>query len=166
MARAHSFVGVFAISIGFGCIGGCSGHSNAAIGDDPTTPGGDVSVTGQGFEPGESVTATLHSNPVLLSTFLPESLVEPAEVVPESPSGEEPGAETFVISQQFKSDIRNLYAETHRQMDRQLLARVMEHTCGNQQQAALLLGIARQTLRVKLRVVGLIPIKSAQDNQR
>ena len=90
--------------------------------------------------------------------FLPESLVEPGEVVPESPTGEE----TFVISQQFKSDIGNLYAE----MDRQLLARVLEYACGNLQQAALLLGIARQTLRLKLREVGLSPIKSAQDNQR
>jgi two-component system nitrogen regulation response regulator GlnG len=36
-----------------------------------------------------------------------------------------------------------------------LLPRVLEHTRGNLQQAALLLGIARQTLRLKLRDLGL-----------
>jgi len=36
-----------------------------------------------------------------------------------------------------------------------LLPRVLEYTRGNLQQAALLLGIARQTLRLKLRDLGL-----------
>jgi DNA-binding protein Fis len=40
-------------------------------------------------------------------------------------------------------------------VDRLLLPRVLEHTRGNLQQAALLLGIARQTLRLKLRDLGL-----------
>ena len=48
--------------------------------------------------------------------------------------------ETFVIRQRVGSDVRDLYAETHRQVDRLLLPRVLEHTRGNQQQAALLLG--------------------------
>jgi DNA-binding protein Fis len=39
-------------------------------------------------------------------------------------------------------------------VDRLLLARVLEHTRGNLRQAALLLGIARQTLRLKLRDLG------------
>jgi two-component system nitrogen regulation response regulator GlnG len=51
--------------------------------------------------------------------------------------------------------VRDLYAETHRLVDRLLLPRVLEHTRGNLQQAAFLLGIARQTLRVKLRDLGL-----------
>ena len=63
--------------------------------------------------------------------------------------------ETFVIRQRVASDVRDLYAETHRQVDRLLLPRVLEHTRGNLQQAALLLGIARQTLRLKLRDLGL-----------
>ena len=66
-----------------------------------------------------------------------------------------PGLETFVIRQRVGSDVRDLYAETHRQVDRLLLPRVLEHTRGNLQQAALLLGIARQTLRLKLRDLGL-----------
>ena len=74
---------------------------------------------------------------------------------PPAPPAAEPGVETFVIRQRIGSDLRDLYAETHRQVDRQLLARVMEFTQGNLQQAALVLGIARQTLRLKLRDLGL-----------
>jgi two-component system nitrogen regulation response regulator GlnG len=95
------------------------------------------------------------SGAVLLPAFLPESLGGPGEVARTPRTGEEPGGETFVIRQRLASDVRDLYAETHRQLDRLLLARVLEFTRGNQQQAALLLGIARQTLRLKLRDLGL-----------
>jgi DNA-binding NtrC family response regulator len=50
---------------------------------------------------------------------------------------------------------RDLYAETHRELDRLLLPRVLDYTGGNQHRAALLLGIARKTLRTKLRELGL-----------
>jgi DNA-binding protein Fis len=43
----------------------------------------------------------------------------------------------------------------HRQLDSLLLPRVLEYTHGNQHKAASLLGIARQTLRQKLRDLGL-----------
>ena len=59
--------------------------------------------------------------------------------------------ETFVVRQRVEPDVRDLYADAHRQLDRLLLARVLESTRGNLQQAALMLGIARQTLRLKLR---------------
>jgi DNA-binding protein Fis len=48
-----------------------------------------------------------------------------------------------------------LYAETHRLVDRVLLPLVLEHTQGNQSQAAQVLGIARQTLRQRLWEAGL-----------
>src|SRR5580692_11355790 len=95
------------------------------------------------------------SGPVLLPAFLPEPLGETGVPAPPARPAAEPGEETFVIRQRVESDVRDLYAETHRQVDRLLLARVLEHTRGNQQQAALLLGIARQTLRLKLRDLGL-----------
>jgi two-component system nitrogen regulation response regulator GlnG len=94
------------------------------------------------------------SGAVLLPAFLPESLGGSGVVAPPAPSAE-PGLETFVIRRRVESDVRDLYAETHRQMDRLLLPCVLEHTRGNLQQAALLLGIARQTLRLKLRDLGL-----------
>jgi two-component system nitrogen regulation response regulator GlnG len=48
-----------------------------------------------------------------------------------------------------------LYADAHGQLDRFLLTYVLEYTGGSQHQAARLLGIARQTLRSKLRDLGL-----------
>ena len=95
------------------------------------------------------------SGPVLLPAFLPEPLGGASGTAPPAPPAAEPGVETFVIRQRVGSDVRDLYAETHRQVDRLLLPRVLEHTRGNLQQAALLLGIARQTLRLKLRDLGL-----------
>jgi two-component system nitrogen regulation response regulator GlnG len=107
------------------------------------------------------------SGPVLLPAFLPEALGGPGSAVPAPPPAEEPGVETFVLRDPIASDARDLYAETHRQMDRFLLPRVLEHTHGNVQQAALLLGIARQTLRLKLRDLGLSisrTVEAEEDN--
>jgi two-component system nitrogen regulation response regulator GlnG len=95
------------------------------------------------------------SGPVLLPAFLPEPLGVAGGTAPPVPPAAEPGVETFVIRQRVESGVRDLYAETHRHVDRLLLPRVLEHTRGNLQQAALLLGIARQTLRLKLRDLGL-----------
>jgi DNA-binding NtrC family response regulator len=95
------------------------------------------------------------SGPVLIPAFLPESLDGPGEAGPRAPAEEEPAAEAFVIRQRVDSDVRDLYADAHRQLDRLLLPRVLEHTGGNQHGAALLLGIARQTLRSKVRDLGL-----------
>jgi DNA-binding NtrC family response regulator len=103
------------------------------------------------------------SGPVLLPAFLPdlqESGVrgqgseKSVSLTPDSCSLT-PGLETFVVRQRVESDVRALYADTHRELDRQLLTRVLEFTHGNLQQAALMLGIARQTLRLKLRDLGL-----------
>jgi two-component system nitrogen regulation response regulator GlnG len=59
------------------------------------------------------------------------------------------------IDQRLGPDASDLYAEVHRQLDRHFLTRVLAYTGGNQHQAARLLGIARKTLRVKLRELGL-----------
>ena len=105
------------------------------------------------------------SGPVLLPAFLPESLCRLVAVALAPPQKEEPGVETFILRQQLGSDVRELYAETHRQVDRLLLARVLEYTRGNLQQAALLLGIARQTLRLKLRDLGLSATRPADTEE-
>ena len=47
------------------------------------------------------------------------------------------------------------YAEAHRQLDRMLLTRVLREADGNQQQSARRLGIGRETLRRRLRELGL-----------
>jgi two-component system nitrogen regulation response regulator GlnG len=105
------------------------------------------------------------SGAVLLSAFLPEPLRSDGAIAPAgqpAPPAPEPGVETFVVRQQLGSDIRDLHAEAHRQLDRLLLPRVLEHTRGNLRQAALLLGIARQTLRQKLRDLGLCVTRTVE----
>jgi two-component system nitrogen regulation response regulator GlnG len=94
------------------------------------------------------------SGTVLLPAFLPELADRPALSAPAAAGGADLGLDAF-IRERLGADPRDLYAETHREVDRLLLTRVLEHTGGNQQQAARLLGIARQTLRQKLRDLGL-----------
>jgi two-component system nitrogen regulation response regulator GlnG len=95
------------------------------------------------------------SGSTLLASFLPERLDAADRTAESAPSGAETDADTFIVRQQLSSEIRNAYTDTHRQLDRLLLSRVMDYTNGNVQQAALILGIARQTLRLKLRDLGL-----------
>jgi two-component system nitrogen regulation response regulator GlnG len=64
------------------------------------------------------------------------------------------GLEAF-ISRCLASITSDLYAEMHRQVDRILLARTLEETGGNLFRAAQLLGIGRETLRRRLREVGI-----------
>jgi two-component system nitrogen regulation response regulator GlnG len=100
--------------------------------------------------------------PILLPTFLPESFGQQGESARVSPATDENDSERFVLPNRLASDARELYAETHRQVDRFLLPRVLNFTQGNVRQAALLLGIARQTLRMKLRDLGISPTRSVQ----
>ena len=93
------------------------------------------------------------SGAILLPAFLPDLSGNPAESSSLAP-GADFGLEAY-IGQQLAPDAQDIYAATHRQVDRVLLPRVLEYTGGNQHQAARLLGIARQTLRQKLRDLGL-----------
>jgi two-component system nitrogen regulation response regulator GlnG len=100
------------------------------------------------------------SGPVLLSAFLPE-LSEGGEMSGErrktrtKGQAESPAGLEAFIRQRLGPEAKDLYADAHRQVDRMLLPLVLEYTGGNQHQAARLLGIARQTLRQKLRDLAL-----------
>jgi DNA-binding NtrC family response regulator len=98
---------------------------------------------------------------VLLVTFLPDPIGGAGEPSPGSPQGEDLDLRAF-IRQGLGPDTSDLYEATHRQVDRLLLSLVLEHTQGNIQQAARMLGIARQTLRLKLRELGLHVTRSAE----
>jgi DNA-binding NtrC family response regulator len=89
---------------------------------------------------------------VLLPSFLPELSVGSTE--PASSAGVNLELEAF-IHQRLQPDARDLYSEVHGQVDRFLLPCVLEYTGGSQHKAARLLGISRQTLRLKLRDLGL-----------
>ena len=91
----------------------------------------------------------------LLLTFLPALAGEPSGPVTASPVAvADPNLEAF-IRLCLTSSEGDLYAETHRQVDRLLLTRVLEDTGGNQLQAARRLGIGRDTLRRRLIELGI-----------
>jgi two-component system nitrogen regulation response regulator GlnG len=100
------------------------------------------------------------SGPVLLAAFLPELPNMSADPASAS-AGEDVGLDAFV-RQRLGPDATDLYAEVHRHVDRLLLDRVLEYTRGNQHHASRLLGIARQTLRLKLRDLGLRVAQSVE----
>ena len=89
---------------------------------------------------------------VLLPEFLPELPEAPAAPVASPGGGLDPEA---FLRRRLGPDARDLYAEIHRELDRLVLPRILGHTGGNQARAAVLLGIARHTLRMKLRELGL-----------
>jgi len=58
------------------------------------------------------------------------------------------------VKRELAAGNTSLLEETHRWAERILLPMVLEHTKGNRKQAAQILGVARQTLRAKLREMG------------
>jgi two-component system nitrogen regulation response regulator GlnG len=100
--------------------------------------------------------------PILLPTFLPDAFGQRREDLPASPARATNESQTFVLPSRLAPDARELYAETHRRVDRVLLPRVLNFTQGNVRQAALLLGIARQTLRMKIRDLGIPVLRSVE----
>jgi two-component system nitrogen regulation response regulator GlnG len=94
------------------------------------------------------------TGPVLLPIALPELTTEPPPAG--GPSAAASGLEEF-IRKRLADGSENLHDEAHRELDRLLLPLVMEHTRGNQFQAAKLLGVARQTLRRRLRELHITP---------
>jgi two-component system nitrogen regulation response regulator GlnG len=102
---------------------------------------------------------------VLAPDFLPPQVTrEPADgesrIGRPGPGGTE-DASSFVsplpqfIDEQLRMGTENLYEDTLRGMERLLLTRVLQHTNGNQLQAAKILGITRGSLRTKLRDLGI-----------
>src|SRR5438132_13067524 len=69
------------------------------------------------------------------------------------------------LRRQRRAGSCDLYARAHDQLDRFLLPVVLEHTQAKLQQAARLLGIARQTLRLKLRGLRLQVTHSIEANE-
>jgi DNA-binding NtrC family response regulator len=104
------------------------------------------------------------SGPVLLPAFLPELPGQPSEPDPAPTPGEGLGLEVSLQGEP-RPDARDLYADTHRKLDRLLLPCVLESTWGNLRQAARLLGIARQTLRQKIRDLELTVSRPAEADE-
>jgi nitrogen regulation protein NR(I) len=101
---------------------------------------------------------------VLLPTFLPEFTPSKDRSSPTDSAAETLRLEAF-IDGQLGPDADDIYAAAHLEVDRLLLTRVLKYTDGNQHHAARLLGIARQTLRQKLRELGLQVTHSIEANE-
>ncbi|MDB5322477.1 MAG: sigma-54-dependent Fis family transcriptional regulator [Phycisphaerales bacterium] len=97
------------------------------------------------------------------------------ESLPELPSGptsdendradETPFSFETFIRRRLHADSLDLHAEAHQELDRLLLADVLKFTQGNQLKAARVLGIARQTLRNRLRELGLAVTWGIEGNE-
>jgi DNA-binding NtrC family response regulator len=108
------------------------------------------------------------SGTVLLPAFLPDlggiPPVRPSAAVIAEPAFD---LERF-IRQRLAPATHDLSAEAHREVDRLLMTLALEYTHGNHRDAARLLGISRQTMRVKLRALGLHvahSVESADDEE-
>ena len=104
--------------------------------------------------------ALLHaSGTVLLPAFLPRL------AGPDAPSALDEGLDLAAFIRPLLSpEMKNLYAETHDQVDRLLFTMTLGYTRGNQRDAARLLGISRQTMRVKMRALGIQVTHSVEAN--
>jgi DNA-binding NtrC family response regulator len=90
---------------------------------------------------------------VLLSTYLP-SLAEEGSARSSHAPGLASGLDEL-IERALTSDANDIHERVHREVDRVLLTKVLAYTNGNHRHAARLLGIARQTMRARLRALGI-----------
>ncbi|WP_437231124.1 sigma-54-dependent transcriptional regulator [Planctomicrobium sp. SH661] len=94
------------------------------------------------------------SGEVLLPSFLPSLDQEQVAVSTVPSDGQQPDFVQF-LAERLTPDATHLYEEVHRYLDSYFLTKVLEFTGGNQNQAAKVLGISRQTLRMRLRELGI-----------
>ena len=99
---------------------------------------------------------------VLAADFLPAAVFKPESPIP---SGEVPGSLDQFVDEKIQGGSENLYEETLRRMEKLLLTRVLQHTSGNQVQAAKILGITRGSLRTKIRDLGIVIAKSVASGE-
>jgi DNA-binding NtrC family response regulator len=93
---------------------------------------------------------------MILPEFLPDSVRFPHDEPhppARSPEDAPPSDLAGFVESQLRSHSRDIYAEATAMLDRYVLKRVLQHTRGNQSQAAKLLGITRGSLRNKLRLL-------------
>jgi len=112
--------------------------------------------------------------PTLLPDFLPDSLRDKDHLLESAillAKGKQlNGSEGFpalaqLFEDRLQSGTANLYDELLRRVERILLTRVLQHTGGNQLQAAKILGITRGSLRTKLRELGITIARTVTGNE-
>jgi two-component system nitrogen regulation response regulator GlnG len=102
---------------------------------------------------------------ILLPSFLPDLGTTAAATVAERPAVRtEPSTLDIdaYVRRMLVAQPGDVYEHAHRDVDRRLLSIALEQTHGNQREAARLLGISRQTMRVRLRSLGLHIARSVE----
>jgi two-component system nitrogen regulation response regulator GlnG len=95
------------------------------------------------------------SGTVLLPAFLPELSRASSGASRHNGVSEQSFDLERFIRQRLSPTSNDLSAETHREVDRLLITIALEYTHGNHREASRLLGISRQTMRMRLRALGL-----------
>ena len=104
------------------------------------------------------------AGPVLVPTFLPEKLLGSPEPAATTETSDVFSRLEARIRQGLDHGGEDLYQEAHLELDRFLVQLVLRATDGNQVQTARVLGISRQTLRFKIRELGLTITKSVSED--
>ena len=107
------------------------------------------------------------SGSVVLADFLPPRLRNlPGSVEPFGPSRVAFDWDEYVGGL-IAAGSQDLYAEALERMEREVVVRILQHTSGNQLQAARILGITRGSLRTKIRSLGISIARSvwSEDDQ-
>jgi DNA-binding protein Fis len=102
---------------------------------------------------------------VLLPDFLPASLRIPESARPATPGATFAALEEY-IAQRLRAGPSDLYDGLVREVKQRLLKAALEHTDGNQVQAARLLGLSRSTFRNELRGHGITVERSVSTPDR
>jgi two-component system nitrogen regulation response regulator GlnG len=101
------------------------------------------------------------SGSVLMPEFLPEALTKRNGL---SAAADDGMSLAQFIDQRIAAGSEDLYAEAVRRLERLLVTRVLQHTGGNQLQAAKVLGITRGSLRNKVRELGITISRTVEDD--
>ena len=105
------------------------------------------------------------TGPVLIPAFLPVPLGASRTSAATTLSADESAPLESFIRQRLQAGSEDLYEETLRRVEQFLLPLVLQSTGGNKVQAARILGMTRQTLRTKLRELGLSDTKSVEADE-
>ena len=93
------------------------------------------------------------AGPILLADFLPQVLRSGQQR--EVSADERSDGWSAFVDRRVAEGTESLYEDALLEMERRVISRILEHTTGNQNQAAKFLGIARGTLRSKIRNLGI-----------
>jgi len=95
------------------------------------------------------------TGPVLVADFLPPTLRAAGLTRDATRIGGSLAPLERLIDERLRSGATEIYDEVQAELDRHLIMRVLAHTRGNQHQAARILGLSRNTLRGKIRALGI-----------